>query len=214
MKRWECCYGIVFGYVMLYRCLSFIVNSWHFTSSVVFRDKWIYVQKGSTKEVSTGGSLLQCSQGFIFFWLKLLYLFISFFCVPTETWILHTWWSAESSRLFQCHTGLEKIQLRCKSEQWRTDALHSASFWNLFYDFNKPLFHLLSSCVCRPQLFQLIARSQLTSLSGAAQKNYFNILEKIVRKGKSPVAKVWLSVLLIDLSLGLYHLNESRYLFN
>ena len=35
-----------------------------------------------------------------------------------------------------------------------------------------------------PQLFQLIARSQLTSLSGAAQKNYFNILEKIVRKGK------------------------------
>uniref|UniRef100_A0A3B4WRJ9 F-box only protein 25 n=1 Tax=Seriola lalandi dorsalis TaxID=1841481 RepID=A0A3B4WRJ9_SERLL len=32
------------------------------------------------------------------------------------------------------------------------------------------------------KLFQLIARSQLTSLSGAAQKNYFNILEKIVRK--------------------------------
>ncbi|MEE6476674.1 hypothetical protein FKM82_011174 [Ascaphus truei] len=32
------------------------------------------------------------------------------------------------------------------------------------------------------KLLQLIARSQLTSLSGAAQKNYFNILEKIVRK--------------------------------
>ncbi|KAM8832720.1 F-box only protein 25 isoform 1-T1 [Spinachia spinachia] len=32
------------------------------------------------------------------------------------------------------------------------------------------------------KLFQLIARSQLTSLSGAAQKNYFNILEQIVRK--------------------------------
>ncbi|XP_054474533.1 F-box only protein 25 isoform X1 [Anoplopoma fimbria] len=32
------------------------------------------------------------------------------------------------------------------------------------------------------KLFQLIARTQLTSLSGAAQKNYFNILEKIVRK--------------------------------
>ncbi|XP_029903318.1 F-box only protein 25 isoform X1 [Myripristis murdjan] len=32
------------------------------------------------------------------------------------------------------------------------------------------------------KLFQLIAKSQLTSLSGAAQKNYFNILEKIVRK--------------------------------
>lgn len=34
------------------------------------------------------------------------------------------------------------------------------------------------------QLLQLIAKSQLTSLSGAAQKNYFNILDKIVRKGK------------------------------
>ncbi|XP_060947421.1 F-box only protein 25 isoform X1 [Limanda limanda] len=32
------------------------------------------------------------------------------------------------------------------------------------------------------KLFQLIARSQLPSLSGAAQKNYFNILEKMVRK--------------------------------
>ncbi|XP_075454362.1 F-box only protein 25 isoform X2 [Ascaphus truei] len=32
------------------------------------------------------------------------------------------------------------------------------------------------------KLLQLIARTQLTSLSGAAQKNYFNILEKIVRK--------------------------------
>uniref|UniRef100_A0A8C8M401 F-box only protein 25 n=1 Tax=Oncorhynchus tshawytscha TaxID=74940 RepID=A0A8C8M401_ONCTS len=32
------------------------------------------------------------------------------------------------------------------------------------------------------ELLQLIARSQLPSLSGAAQKNYFNVLEKIVRK--------------------------------
>uniref|UniRef100_A0A3P8X4Y1 F-box only protein 25 n=1 Tax=Cynoglossus semilaevis TaxID=244447 RepID=A0A3P8X4Y1_CYNSE len=32
------------------------------------------------------------------------------------------------------------------------------------------------------KLFQLIARSQLCSLSGGAQKNYFNILEKIVKK--------------------------------
>ncbi|XP_041108541.1 F-box only protein 25 isoform X2 [Polyodon spathula] len=32
------------------------------------------------------------------------------------------------------------------------------------------------------KLVQLIAKSQLTSLSGAAQKNYFNVLEKIVRK--------------------------------
>ncbi|XP_017342311.1 F-box only protein 25 isoform X3 [Ictalurus punctatus] len=32
------------------------------------------------------------------------------------------------------------------------------------------------------KLLHLIAKSQLTSLSGAAQKNYFNVLEKIVRK--------------------------------
>lgn len=32
------------------------------------------------------------------------------------------------------------------------------------------------------RLLQLIAKSQLTSLSGAAQKNYFNVLEKIVQK--------------------------------
>ncbi|XP_059837993.1 F-box only protein 25 isoform X3 [Hypanus sabinus] len=32
------------------------------------------------------------------------------------------------------------------------------------------------------KLLQLVANSQLTSLSGVAQKNYFNILEKIVRK--------------------------------
>ena len=35
-----------------------------------------------------------------------------------------------------------------------------------------------------PQLLQLIAKSQLTSLSGVAQKNYFNVLDKIVQKGK------------------------------
>lgn len=38
-----------------------------------------------------------------------------------------------------------------------------------------------------PQLLQLIAKSQLTSLSGAAQKNYFNVLEKIVQKGNMHV---------------------------
>ena len=36
-----------------------------------------------------------------------------------------------------------------------------------------------------PKLLQLIAKSQLTSLSGVAQKNYFNILDKIVQKGKA-----------------------------
>ena len=34
------------------------------------------------------------------------------------------------------------------------------------------------------KLLQLIAKSQLTSLSGVAQKNYFNVLDKIVQKGK------------------------------
>lgn len=32
------------------------------------------------------------------------------------------------------------------------------------------------------KLLQLIAKSQLTSLSGVAQKNYFSILDKIVQK--------------------------------
>lgn len=36
-----------------------------------------------------------------------------------------------------------------------------------------------------PQLLELIAKSQLTSLSGIAQKNYMNILEKVVQKGKT-----------------------------
>lgn len=43
------------------------------------------------------------------------------------------------------------------------------------------------SCAAFPsflQLLQLIAKSQLTSLSGVAQKNYFNVLGKIVQKGK------------------------------
>lgn len=43
---------------------------------------------------------------------------------------------------------------------------------------------LLSSSTLAFQLLELIAKSQLTSLSGVAQKNYFNILDKIVQKGK------------------------------
>lgn len=35
-----------------------------------------------------------------------------------------------------------------------------------------------------PQLLELIAKSQLTSLSGIAQKNFMNILEKVVLKGE------------------------------
>jgi hypothetical protein len=33
---------------------------------------------------------------------------------------------------------------------------------------------------------ELIAKSQLTSLSGIAQKNFMNILEKVVLKGEHP----------------------------
>lgn len=43
---------------------------------------------------------------------------------------------------------------------------------------------LSNTCAFLLQLLQLIAKSQLTSLSGVAQKNYFNILDKIVQKGK------------------------------
>uniref|UniRef100_A0A3Q3G4P7 F-box only protein 25 n=1 Tax=Labrus bergylta TaxID=56723 RepID=A0A3Q3G4P7_9LABR len=83
-----------------------------FSPSVVFRDKWIYVQKGSTKE-----------------------------------------------RHGYCTLG---------------EALNRLDFSSAIQDLRR--FNYVA------KLFQLIARSQLTSLSGAAQKNYFNILEKIVRK--------------------------------
>uniref|UniRef100_A0A3B3BPR9 F-box only protein 25 n=1 Tax=Oryzias melastigma TaxID=30732 RepID=A0A3B3BPR9_ORYME len=79
---------------------------------VVFRDKWIYVQKGSTKE-----------------------------------------------RHGYCTLG---------------EALNRLDFSSAIQDLRR--FNYVA------KLFQLIARSQLPSLSGAAQKNYFNILEKIVRK--------------------------------
>nr|XP_061806539.1 F-box only protein 25-like isoform X1 [Nerophis lumbriciformis] len=81
-------------------------------SQFVFRDKWIYVQKGSTKE-----------------------------------------------RHGYCTLG---------------EALNRLDFSSAIHDLRR--FNYVA------KLFQLIARSQLTSLSGAAQKNYFNILEKIVRK--------------------------------
>ncbi|CAH2246330.1 F-box only 25 isoform X3 [Pelobates cultripes] len=47
------------------------------------------------------------------------------------------------------------------------------------------------------RLLQLIAKSELTSLSGAAQKNYFNILEKIVAKDLKEVCKDLSSTLCI-----------------
>ncbi|XP_061843280.1 F-box only protein 25 isoform X1 [Nerophis lumbriciformis] len=81
-------------------------------SQFSFRDKWIYVQKGSTKE-----------------------------------------------RHGYCTLG---------------EALNRLDFSSAIHDLRR--FNYVT------KLFQLIARSQLTSLSGAAQKNYFNILEKIVRK--------------------------------
>ncbi|XP_049612224.1 F-box only protein 25 [Syngnathus scovelli] len=81
-------------------------------SQFVFRDKWIYVQKGSTKE-----------------------------------------------RHGYCTLG---------------EALNRLDFSSAIHDVRR--FNYVA------KLFQLIARSQLTCLSGAAQKNYFNILEKIVRK--------------------------------
>uniref|UniRef100_A0A3Q3FR57 F-box only protein 25 n=1 Tax=Kryptolebias marmoratus TaxID=37003 RepID=A0A3Q3FR57_KRYMA len=72
---------------------------------------------------------------------------------------------------------------QCEFEQYLTDrhgyctlgeALNRLDFSSAIQDLRR--FNYVA------KLFQLIARSQLTSLSGAAQKNYFNILEKIVRK--------------------------------
>lgn len=42
----------------------------------------------------------------------------------------------------------------------------------------------LSNLCLTFQLLELIAKSQLPSLSGVAQKNYMNILERVVQKGK------------------------------
>ncbi|XP_071388374.1 F-box only protein 25 isoform X2 [Centroberyx affinis] len=81
-------------------------------SQFVFRDKWIYAQKGSTRE-----------------------------------------------RHGYCTLG---------------EAFNRLDFSSAIQDMRR--FNYVA------KLFQLIAKSQLTSLSGAAQKNYFNILEKIVRK--------------------------------
>uniref|UniRef100_A0A3Q3WZJ8 F-box only protein 25 n=1 Tax=Mola mola TaxID=94237 RepID=A0A3Q3WZJ8_MOLML len=88
------------------------LNNYHTKSQFDFRDKWIYVQKGSTKE-----------------------------------------------RHGYCTLG---------------EALNRLDFSSAIQDLRR--FNYVA------KLFQLIARSQLTSLSGAAQKNYFNILEKIVHK--------------------------------
>ncbi|XP_047430486.1 F-box only protein 25 isoform X2 [Mugil cephalus] len=81
-------------------------------SQFAFRDKWIYIHKGSTKE-----------------------------------------------RHGYCTLG---------------EALNRLDFSSAIQDLRR--FNYVA------KLFQLIAKSQLSSLSGAAQKNYFNILEKIVRK--------------------------------
>lgn len=81
-------------------------------SQFVYQDKWIYVQKGSTKE-----------------------------------------------RHGYCTLG---------------EALNRLDFSSAIQDLRR--FNYVA------KLFQLIAKDQLGSLSGAAQKNYFNILEKIVRK--------------------------------
>uniref|UniRef100_H3D3W4 F-box only protein 25 n=1 Tax=Tetraodon nigroviridis TaxID=99883 RepID=H3D3W4_TETNG len=81
-------------------------------SHFVYRDEWIYVQKGSTKE-----------------------------------------------RHGYCTLG---------------EALNRLDFSSAIQDLRR--FNYVA------KLFQLIARSQLTSLSGAAQKNYFNVLEKMVHK--------------------------------
>lgn len=42
-----------------------------------------------------------------------------------------------------------------------------------------------------PQLLELIAKSQLTSLSGIAQKNFMNILEKVVLKGELALSRAF-----------------------
>lgn len=86
-----------------------------FCCPVVFSDKWIYVQKGSTKEVSH----YNFHKKDLFDWNSRINVCV-FPCQHTASWILHTWWSPQPSRLFQRHSRLEKIQLCRKSERWRS----------------------------------------------------------------------------------------------
>lgn len=46
-------------------------------------------------------------------------------------------------------------------------------------------FFLSVSFLSMLKLLELIAASQLPSLSGVAQKNYMNILERVVQKGET-----------------------------
>lgn len=109
-----------------------------FCCPVVFSDKWIYVQKGSTKEVSYFHIM------YLFNWNSRINVCV-FPCQHTASWILHTWWSPQPSRLFQCHWGLEEIQLCCKSEQWRS---HKS-----LYDLDERLSLLTALLCCFPLAF-------------------------------------------------------------
>lgn len=66
-----------------------------------------------------------------------------------------------------------------------------------------------------PQLLELIAKSQLTSLSGIAQKNFMNILEKVVLKGElypTPLPHArHLAPLFIEMGLGRWIFQSSRH---
>lgn len=134
---------------------------------VVFRDKWIYVQKGSTKEVSTEAFTVVNQRRF---GLRMELIFS-----PLHLSVMGT---AHSVRRLTASTSPAPSRTWGDSTTWQKWAKTSTitCFRSFITHVRIPLFHL--------QLFQLIARSQLPSLSGAAQKNYFNILEKIVRKGK------------------------------
>uniref|UniRef100_A0A3B3D8A3 F-box only protein 25 n=1 Tax=Oryzias melastigma TaxID=30732 RepID=A0A3B3D8A3_ORYME len=105
-------------------------------SQFVFRDKWIYVQKGSTKERHG-----YCTLG-------------------------------EALNRLDFSSAIQDLRRFNYVAKVSTSSSCSRRCFIAQILMNLP--HL--------QLFQLIARSQLPSLSGAAQKNYFNILEKIVRK--------------------------------
>lgn len=53
-------------------------------------------------------------------------------------------------------------------------------------------FFLSVSFLSLLQLLELIAKSQLPSLSGVAQKNYMNILERVVQKGETCLSSLTL----------------------
>ncbi|KAM4793757.1 F-box only protein 32 isoform 2-T3 [Cyanocitta cristata] len=149
------------------------------------QEKWIYVHKGSTKESPNmendwnSSQWLSCTHGEK--WLYETALNSHYILNPRNVWLIFT-------RKFMGHE--QSLGL-----SWETTMIYIGpcpflmsrhGYCTLGEAFNRLDF---SSAILDSRRFnyvvrllELIAKSQLTSLSGIAQKNYMNILEKVVQK--------------------------------